>query len=45
MSDFKVSAHGTIFLLDPLTAAARRWADEHLPDDALYFGAPRCGVS
>ncbi len=38
MSDFKVSAHGTIFLLDPLTAAARRWADEHLRDDALYFG-------
>jgi hypothetical protein len=38
-TDFRVQDEGTIFLLQPLTDAARRWSVEHLPDDAQRFGS------
>jgi hypothetical protein len=31
--DFLVESHFTIFLLTPLTPAARSWVQEHLPDE------------
>ena len=31
--DFVVENHGSIFLLRPLTAAAKSWVDEHVGDD------------
>jgi hypothetical protein len=34
MADFEVSNHGTIYILTPLTAAARDWVAEFLPEDA-----------
>jgi len=37
-TDFKISGGGTIYLLHPLTRAARDWVDEHLPADAMWFG-------
>lgn len=37
-ADFTVRNEGSIFLLTPQTDAAREWADEHLPDDAMTFG-------
>lgn len=37
-SDFIVENHGSIFLLQPLTAAANSWVSEHLPEDRLTFG-------
>lgn len=37
--DFDFSNHGSICLLNPLTPAAKAWAEEHLPDDALTLGA------
>jgi hypothetical protein len=40
--DFLVENHGTIFLLQPLTPAARLWIDEHLPPDHLTFGPAVC---
>lgn len=36
--DFFVLNEGTIFLLIPLTDAASTWVDEHLPEDAQWFG-------
>jgi hypothetical protein len=36
--DFTATDHGSIVLLQPNTAAASTWADEHLPDDAPTFG-------
>ena len=36
--DFKLSDQGTLFLLQPLTQAARAWVDEYLPEDAFWFG-------
>lgn len=37
-ADAIVSNHGSIFLLLPRSDAARAWVDEHIPDDALWFG-------
>ena len=37
MVDFKVENHGSIFLLQPLTPAARNWVNAQLPEDALWF--------
>jgi hypothetical protein len=34
MADFEVSNHGTIYIFTPLTAAARDWVAEFLPEDA-----------
>jgi hypothetical protein len=36
--DFIVENHGSIFLLRPLTAAANSWTEEHIPEDAQWFG-------
>lgn len=35
--DFLVENHGTIFLLQPPTASANSWVNEHLPEDRLTF--------
>ena len=34
MTDFHVSDHGSLIILEPQTTAAKEWADEHFPDDA-----------
>lgn len=36
--DFTVQNEGSIFLLHPLTPAANAWIEEHIPEDAQYFG-------
>lgn len=38
MTDFHFSDHGTVCMLMPLTAQARRWVNRHLPEDAQQFG-------
>jgi hypothetical protein len=38
--DFEISGGGTVYLLHPLTRAARAWVAEHLPDDATRW----CGA-
>jgi hypothetical protein len=37
-SDLLVANHGSIFLLRPVTTAAREWVGEHIPEDAIWFG-------
>jgi hypothetical protein len=37
-SDFIYQHEGTIGLLFPITDAARAWVDEHISDDAQWFG-------
>lgn len=37
-ADFQLIRQTTIFLLEPLTEAARAWAEEHVPADATRFG-------
>ena len=37
--DFELSGHGTVYLFQPLTPAARAWVEEHLPADATWFGS------
>lgn len=39
MTDFTFAEHGNITILRPRTKAANAWVDEHIPDDALWFGA------
>jgi hypothetical protein len=36
--DFRVENHGSIYLLRPLTARARAWVENNLPEDAPAFG-------
>jgi len=36
--DFYVANHGSIFLLTPVTQAAREWVAEHIPEDAPALG-------
>lgn len=36
--DFQVENHGSIFLLRPMSMAARNWAKEWLPYDTQRFG-------
>ena len=36
--DFYVENHGSVFLLRPVTPAADSWVNEHIPEDAQYFG-------
>ena len=38
-TDFNVTDHGSLFLLLPVTPAAKRWVTDHLPDDAPRLGA------
>lgn len=35
---FTVRGHGSISILVPLSEAACDWIDEHLPNDAQWFG-------
>lgn len=37
-ADFAVENHLTIFLLRPLTDAAKTWVSENIADDAQHFG-------
>lgn len=37
-TDFIIANHGSIITLTPMTAAAKEWAAEFLPDDAPSFG-------
>ena len=36
--DVLVHNEGTVFLFCPLTPQAREWIDEHVQQDALWFG-------
>lgn len=36
--DFVLINQGTISTLTPVTEGARDWIDEHIPDDAQWFG-------
>jgi len=36
--DFQLIRQSTIFLLEPLTDAARTWVEEHISADATRFG-------
>ncbi|HEY5657142.1 MAG TPA: hypothetical protein VIY27_05090 [Myxococcota bacterium] len=38
MPDATIANHGSVVLLYPATDAARAWLDEHIPDDAQWFG-------
>ena len=37
VTDFKITGHGTIYLIHPKTPEARGWLDTHSPDDAAWF--------
>lgn len=39
--DFRISNHGSIFLLAPETDAAKAWVEEHLPEDRTSW----CGAT
>jgi len=36
--DVQFRNHGSIWLAQPLTAAAGDWIAEHIPEDAQYWG-------
>jgi hypothetical protein len=36
--DVLVRNEGTVFVFCPLTAAAKRWIEDHVQPDALWFG-------
>jgi hypothetical protein len=36
-ADFIIADHGSIALLTPASKAGREWANEHLPQDAMYW--------
>jgi hypothetical protein len=38
MSDFTIENHGSLFLVRPLTEAARDWLNDHVADEAQWFG-------
>lgn len=38
MEDVRVSDHGSMVGLEPVTDAARAWIGEHIPDDAPWLG-------
>lgn len=37
-ADFLVNNQGSIFILTPVSEAAIKWCDTHLPDDAQRWG-------
>jgi hypothetical protein len=37
--DVLIANEGTLFLFSPLSRAAREWIDEHVQDDAQWFGS------
>jgi hypothetical protein len=39
MSDFEFADHGSICLLVPISPDANDWVSEHIPDDAMRWGA------
>lgn len=36
-TDFTVTDHGSIIILEAQTTAGKEWADAHFPDDALNW--------
>lgn len=38
MADIWVNNQGSIVLLTPVSDAANEWIEDHIPDDAMYFG-------
>lgn len=38
MTDFHFFDHGSIVILKPVSALAQDWVDEHIGDDAQFFG-------
>jgi hypothetical protein len=36
--DLKLTNHGSIFLLTPVSEAGHNWIDEHIPNDATRWG-------
>ena len=39
-ADFLLADHGSIFLLEPITDAARAWVEEHLPLEEVTRWGP-----
>lgn len=39
MADVTISNHGSIFLFQPVTPAAKEWFENNVQDDAQYFGS------
>ena len=37
-ADFYLADHGSITILNAVTPEAAQWVDDHLPDDALFWG-------
>ncbi len=37
MTDFNVADHGSIVILRPVTAEAKDWTEEFIPEDAQWF--------
>ncbi len=37
MTDFNVTDHGSIVVLRPVTAEAKDWTEEFIPEDAQWF--------
>ena len=35
--DFKITGHGSIYLIHPKSPEAEKFLDEHSPDDAQFF--------
>lgn len=41
--DFVAENCGSLFMLQPVSDAAKEWVDEHLPEDAQWLG-PRVAI-
>lgn len=39
MTDLTVDNHGSLCVLTPVSDAGREWVAEHIPDDAMTWGA------
>jgi hypothetical protein len=39
MPDVLVENHGSLYLMWPQTDSAQEWIDEHIPEDAQWFGS------
>jgi hypothetical protein len=38
MADLLVHGGGTVYLLRPVSPTGAAWVDEHIPEDATWFG-------
>lgn len=38
MPDFKISGGGSVYLLHPISEAAKDWVDNNIPADAQHLG-------